>query len=161
MASEIVYRYPADGARPPVTVIWRDGGLWAPRPVGFPEGVNHRRAALIIGDKGVLAHDAYGNNPHLYPESLMEAAAKVPQKYPRIPGELHAMNFANAIKTHGKATSDFEYASRLTENMLLGVVALKTGQGIPIGNDGATGTITNHAAANQHLSREYRAGWKV
>ena len=160
-AMEVVYRYPADGSRPAVTVFWRDGGLWAPRPLGLADGVNHRRAAIIVGDKGVLMHDAYGNNPHLYPESLMEAAAQVPQKYERVPGELHAMNWVHAIKNHGKATSDFEYASRLTENMLLGIVAVRTGQGIQIRYDGETGTIANNAAANQLLSREYRRGWSI
>jgi len=160
-AMEVVFRYAASGTRPAVTVYWRDGGLWAPRPEGLPEGVNHRRAAIIVGDKGILMHDAYGNNPRLYPESLMEMAASVPQTHARVPGELHAMNWADAIRNHRKATADFEYTSRLTENMLLGIVALRTGQGVQIQYDPATGTVTNTAAANQYLSREYRKGWSL
>ena len=158
-AMEVVYRYAAEGTRPAVTVFWRDGGLWAPRPLGLPDGVNHRRAAIIVGDKGVLMHDSYGNNPVLYPESLMDAAAKVPQKYERVPGQLHAMNWVDAIRRHRKATSDFEYASRLTENMLLGIVAIRTGQGVQIRYDGTTGSIPGNAAANALLSREPRRGW--
>ena len=160
-AMEVVFRYPASGARQPVTIYWRDGGLWAPRPQGLPDGVNHRRAAIIIGDKGILMHDAYGNNPQLFPESLREAAAKVPEKYARVPGELHAMNWANAIRNRTKATADFEYTSRLTENMLLGIVALRTGQGVQIKYDGQTGMVTNNPAANQYLTREYRRGWTL
>jgi predicted dehydrogenase len=160
-AMEVVYRYADDGSRPAVTVYWRDGGLWAPRPVNLPDGVNHRRAAIIVGDKGVLMHNSYGNNPQLYPESLQEEASKVPQKYERVPGELHAMNWVDAIRNHKKATADFEYASRLTENMLLGIVAVRTGQGVQIRYDGHSGTVLNNAAANQLLSREYRRGWSL
>ena len=160
-AMEVIYRYAAEGTRPGVTVYWRDGGLWAPRPVNLPDGVSHRRAAIIVGDKGVLMHNSYGNNPQLYPESLMEAAAKVPRKYERIPGELHAMNWIHAIRSHGNATSDFEYASRLTENMLLGIVAIRAGQGVQIRYDGQSGTVVNNAAANQFIAREYRQGWSL
>ena len=127
----------------------------------LPEGVSHRRSAIIVGDKGVLMHDAYGNNPQLYPESLREAAAKVPQQYERVPGQLHAMHWADAIRNHRKANSDFEYSSRLTENMLLGIVAVRTGQGVQIRYDGASGTVTNNAAANQYLKREPRRGWEI
>ena len=42
-----------------------------------------------------------------------------------------------------KASSDFEYASRLTETMLLGIVALKTGYGRQIKYDGEAGKVTN------------------
>ena len=160
-AMEVVYRYAADGSRPAVTVYWRDGGLWAPRPANLPDEVSHRRAAIIVGDKGVLMHNSYGNNPRVYPDSLMEVASKLPQKYERVPGELHAMNWIHAIRNHGKATSDFEYASRITENMLLGIVAIRTGQGVQIRYDGETGTVVNNTSANQFLSREYRRGWSL
>ena len=91
----------------------------------------------------------------------MEAASKVPQTYARVPGELHAMNWVDAIRNHTKATADFEYTSRLTENMLLGIVAVRTGQGVQIRYDGHSGTVLNNAAANQLLSREYRRGWSL
>jgi hypothetical protein len=116
---------------------------------------------MIIGDKGILLHDTYGMEPRLYPESLMEAAAAVPKKYPRVPGQRHAVNWVDAIRTGAKAVSDFEYASRVTETMLLGIVAARTGAGVPIHYDGATGTVRNNAAANQFLTREYRAGWSL
>jgi hypothetical protein len=45
--------------------------------------------------------------------------------------------------------------------MLLGVAALKTGQGVRIEYDGTTGRITNNDAANAHLRRVYREGWTL
>ena len=108
-------------------------------------------------------HETYGKNPRLFPESLMEAAAKVPQKYERIETDkqepLHRQNWAKACKGQAKSTSPFEYASKLTETMLLGIVALKTGQGVQLSYDGEKGEVTNLKEANQYLHREYRKGW--
>ncbi len=50
---------------------------------------------------------------------------------------------------------------RLTETMLLGVVALRTGQGKRIDYDGEAGKITNVSQANQYLRREPRKGWVI
>ena len=72
---------------------------------------------------------------------------------------LHRQNWAKACKGQAKSTSPFEYASKLTETMLLGIVALKAGQGVPIRYDGEKGEITNVKEANQYLHREYRKGW--
>ena len=52
-----------------------------------------------------------------------------------------------------------KYAARLTEVMLLGVVALKAGRKIEY--DGANMRVTNVAAANQYLERAPRPGWSL
>jgi predicted dehydrogenase len=168
LATQVVYHFPARGSQPPVRMIWCDGGLMAPRPDLLPENVPLQRGGgvIIIGEKGILMHETYGKNPRLYPESLMEAAAKVPKKYERIETNerkdaLHRLNWAKAAKGQGKATTPFEYASMLTETMLLGIVALRTGQGKQIRYDGEAGKITNVAEANQYLHREYRKGWSL
>ena len=86
LAMEVVYRFPARGVQPPVTMTWRDGGLMPGRPDLLPESVTLQRGGggLLVGEKGILLHDTYGRNPRLYPESLMEAAKAVPQKYERV-----------------------------------------------------------------------------
>jgi len=124
---------------------------------------------IFIGDKGILVHGTYGANPKIYPASLMEVAAKVPKTYPRIETSgtgmnaeaKHRMNWINAIKGKEKATCPFEYAGRLTETMLLGVVAMRAGQSKVIRYDGEAGKITNSDMANQYLQREYRKGWTL
>ena len=50
---------------------------------------------------------------------------------------------------------------QLTETMLLGVVAMKTGQSKKIYYDGEKGQITNNSDSNQYLQREYRKGWSL
>lgn len=166
LSSKIIFRFPARGAQPPVTLTWTDGGLMAERPELLPDDVPliAEGGVIYVGEKGILLHGTYGANPKLYPASLMEAAAKVPKKYERVPiGDnkqaLHRMNWANAIKGKEKASSPFEYAAPLTETMLLGVVAMKTGQGKKIIYDGEKGQITNVPDANQYLQRNARQGW--
>jgi predicted dehydrogenase len=168
LVTQAVYHFAARGNQPPVRMIWCDGGLMAPRPDVLPENVPLERGGgvIIIGSKGILMHETYGKNPRLFPESLMEEASKVPQKYERIETDerknpLHRQNWAKACKGQAKATCPFEYASKLTETMLLGIVALRTGQGVQIRYDGEKGEVTNVKEANQYLHREYRKGWSL
>jgi predicted dehydrogenase len=171
MGSHIVYHFAARGKQPPVTLTWYDGGLMPARPDVLPDDVqlDGGGGAIFIGEKGILVHGTYAANPKLYPQSLMEVAAKVPKTYFRVEksGEgqfaqaKHRMNWINAIKGKEKATCPFEYASRLTETMLLGVVAMKVGQSKKIYYDGEKGQITNNSDANQYLQREYRKGWTL
>jgi len=166
------YGFPARGDRPAVRLSWFDGGLMPRRPGQLPETeivegkevplqLNPEGGVVFFGEKGVLMHETYGSKPRLFPESLMEAAKSVPQKYPRIEGGSHHMNWVRACKGLEKATSPFEYASLLTETMLLGMVALRTGQGRKIVYDGARMEVTNVPEANQYLTREYRPGWEL
>jgi predicted dehydrogenase len=161
LATQVVYRFAARGSQPPVKMTWFDGGLMAPRPDVLPDNVILDRGGgvLILGEKGVLSHQTYGSSPKLYPESLMEEARKVPQKYERI-NTGHRINWAQACKGQAKASTPFEYATRLTETMLLGVVALRTGYGRLIRYDGEAGKVTN-ADVEHLLSREYRKGWSI
>lgn len=170
LATQVIYKFPARGSQPPVTITWNDGGLMPPRPELLPDDVPLDRGGgvIFIGEKGILTHRTYGSDPKVYPASLMEVAAKVPKTFPRIEtneeaqrSAKHRMNWAKAIMGKEKNTCPFEYASRLTETMLLGVVAMRAGQGKRIYYDGVAGRVTNNADANQYLQREYRKGWSL
>ena len=115
---------------------------------------------IFVGQRGILMHETYGQNPQIFPLSLREEADRVPETYPRIP-DSHEMNWAKAAMGTGQATSPFEYATPLTETMLLGLVALRAGQGRKIHYDGAAMSVTNVPEANQYLHREYRDGWSL
>jgi len=45
--------------------------------------------------------------------------------------------------------------------MLLGIVALRTGQGKKLLYDGENMRVTNITEANQYLTRARRAGWAI
>ena len=158
LATQTFYEFPARGKMPPVRITWYDGGLLPRKPEELgEEELNKGGGALIVGSKGKLLHDTYGAKPRLLPKSLHESYGKPPQKLPRILGEDHEMNWVDAAKGNAEASCPFEYAARLTEVMLLGVVALRAGKKIIY--DGPNMRVTNVPQANDSLRREYREGW--
>lgn len=162
LAMTATYEFPARGDRPPVRMHWSDGGLLPPRHEMLPPDVelDPTGGVLYAGENGILLHETYGRNPTVYPESAAEAAEQVPESLPRIEDE-HEMNWAKACKGEAEPTSPFEYAAPLTEVMLLGIVALRAGQGRTIHYDAQNMTITNVPEADHLLTREYRPGWEV
>jgi predicted dehydrogenase len=162
ISTSVHYQFAARGSQPPVKLHWTDGGILPSRPDRLPDDVDLKSegGVIFVGEKGLLLHGTYGSNPQLYPRSLMEQAALVPKTIPRIAWS-HELNWAKAIRGEAKTSSPLEYAARLTETMLLGLVALRAGQGKKILYDGERGLITNNPDANQYLTREYRAGWAI
>jgi predicted dehydrogenase len=162
IATSVHYQFAARGEQPPVKLHWTDGGILPFRPDGLPDDVDLQSdgGVVFVGEQGLLVHGTYGKNPQLYPRSLMERAALVPKSIPRIEWS-HELNWAKAIRGEAAASSPLEYAARLTETMLLGLVALRAGQGQKILYDGERGQITNLPEANQYLTRNYRAGWAI
>jgi hypothetical protein len=132
------------------------------RPDVLPADVELERmgGVIFVGERGILMHETYGRNPRIWPEGLMEEAAEVPQTYARIE-DSHEMNWARACKGETRATSPFSYGAPLTEVMLLGIVALRAGQGFRMHYDAEKMRVTNSEEANSFLTREYRAGWSL
>jgi predicted dehydrogenase len=161
-AMTVHYEFAARGDMPPVKMSWYDGGLMPPRPDYLPDDIVLDRSGggFFVGTKGIILYATYGNNPRLFPATLSEDAARIPQSVPRI-AVSHEINWANAIMKKAEPSSDMAYAAKLTETMLLGIVALRTGQGVKIAYDAANMRVTNNADANQYLQREYRAGWSL
>ncbi len=154
----IFYEFPARGSMPPVKLTWYDGGLMPPKPEELgDEELIKEGGAILVGSKGKLMHNTYGAHPRLLPQSLQESVGNPPEKLARIPGEEHELNWVDAAKGKTQTASPFEYAAKLTEVMLLGVVALKAGK--KIAYDSTNMRVTNVADANQYLSRQYRQGW--
>jgi hypothetical protein len=163
------YVFPATRAvgrtpgRPAVTMYWYDGGLMPPRPPFLPDDVTLPRVdggGVFVGERGILVYETYGNNPTIYPKELAARAERVPKTVPRIEVP-HEVNWVKACKGEATASCPFDYAAPLTEVMLLGIVALRAGPGQKIVYDAQNMNVTNSAAADAHLTREYRAGWTL
>jgi hypothetical protein len=68
--------------------------------------------------------------------------------------------WVNACKDPSKKTCcDFDYHTRMIEQMILGLIAYRVGAELQY--DGATGKVTNHDEANTLLKRTYREGWAL
>ncbi|MEM7789288.1 MAG: Gfo/Idh/MocA family oxidoreductase, partial [Bacteroidota bacterium] len=170
LATVTTYRF--DGTGPeagraasegPIPMTWYDGGLLPPTPASAPDGfvLDPNGGVLYVGDRGVLVHETYGQRPRFLPvepggdgDALAEAARAVPRTLPRIEAA-HEVNWAEAIRDGGTASSPFDYGAHLNEIMLLGVAAMWAGQPLAVSPDGA---ITNHPAGERLLTRTYRAG---
>ncbi len=157
-ATTTYYEFAARGRQPAVKMTWYDGGLLPPKPVEMgEEALNPGGGTLVIGTKGKLLYETYGAKPRLLPKSLHDSVGTPARTLTRIPDELHEMNWVEAAKGHVPASSPFEYAAKLTEVMLLGIVSLRAGKKLVY--DGANMRVTNDADANEFLTRVPREGW--
>lgn len=166
MATFVQYEYPAVGKRGPVKLFWYDGGLMPPRPALLPDDApmtnpgSDGGGGVFVGEKGIMFYETYGNKPRIYPESISLKADKVKVTLPRITVS-HEQNWIAAAKGEAKASSPFSHAAPLTETMLLGIAALRAGQGRKVIYDGPGMRIVNIPEANQYLTRVYRKGWEL
>ncbi|MEX2273096.1 MAG: Gfo/Idh/MocA family oxidoreductase [Vicinamibacterales bacterium] len=165
-ATTTYYQFPARGDKPAVRLTWYDGDVTPPTPDELGDGkLNAEGGILFIGSKGKMLQDTYGLRPRLLPASLHDSTPVPKQVLPRIPNGMsggHEMNWIESIQGKQKISSPIEFAARLTEVMLLGIVALRAGAKIHY--DAANMRITNTPPPdgpnyNSFLTREYRTGW--
>ena len=91
-------------------------------------------------------------------EARMKDYKRPDKSIPRSVG--HHKEWIEACKNPSlKTACDFEYSGNMIEQLLLGLVAYRTGKKLVY--DGATGKVTNSSEANALLSRKYRAGWTL
>jgi hypothetical protein len=148
-----------------VKLVWYDGKTDKGSNLPSSEAVHGLKlkqgqsGMLIVGSKGMMfSPDDYGEKQDwMTLEGKKMEVTKPEPSLPRSPG--HYKEFVNACKGGKPCLSNFDYAAVLTEAILLGVVALKSGKKIEY--DAEQGKVTNEASANQFLAREYRKGWEL
>lgn len=157
-ASVVHYEFAARGNKPPVHLIWYDGGLKPPRPEGMEDGKELGVDGLIFeGEKGVIMSGFTGQNPHLVPESEMAHFNPPPQTIPSSIG--HYNEWIRACKGGEAAPCNFDWGAPLTEIVLLGNVALRTKR--KLNWDGTNGRFIGDDDANAFIQEPYRAGWTL
>jgi hypothetical protein len=135
---------------------------------------------IMIGEKGVITCDAYGEDPKLYRKG--EPVVKGEKVKVLEPEFGHQRQWVDACKAgfnsaeHKSLTSSFDYSGPLTETVLMGNIAIRsymlteaTGnrrRSNYIGRkkllwDGENMKINNLEAANQYVGRTYRKGWEL
>ena len=149
-----------------VKLYWYDGGLMPPRPAMLPDNVpmtnpgSDGGGGIFVGEKGIMFYETYGNGIRIFPEAVSKKATALPKTLPRITVS-HEMNWVAAAKGEAKASSPFSLAAPLTETMLLGIAAIRAGQGVKLLYDAPNMAFTNMPEANKFLTREYRKGWEL
>jgi len=160
-AAVIKMEFPARGGRPPVEYTWSDGGLLPPAPpeLEAARALNLEAGTLLYGSKATVLCSFYYESVRIIPEARMRELnpSLPPRSLPRVEGGPFA-EWLRAIKGEGPAPgSQFDYSGPLTETVLLGNVALRTGRRIEW--DSANLRVTNLPEANRFLAKEYRPGW--
>jgi predicted dehydrogenase len=147
------YHFPAGKHHGPLPLTWYDGGK---RPeLADKLKLDWRNGVLFVGSKGMLVAD-YGRRK-LLPEAQF-AGFEPPA--PFISNSVgHHQEWINACKTGSPTTCNFAYGSVLTETVLLGNVAYRTGQRLEW--DGPHLKVKNTAQAGNYLGTEYRGGWEL
>ena len=115
------------------------------------------------GTQGVLFVDRGGYDFRPDPERV--GGETVPSSRPAAKGETsaqhypHVQNFLDCVKSRQKPNSDVEIGHRSSSACQLGNVALRSGQKITW--DAKTERVTDVAAANAWLKKEYRKPWSL
>jgi predicted dehydrogenase len=156
--SIVRYQFPARGDRPPVSLAWYDGGrLPAAELLDGKPPAEGSSGSVFVGAKGrlLVLHGRGGYK--LLPERDF-TEFKVPA--PTLPRPVsHHREWIDACKTGSPTGTEFGYASALTETVLLGNVALHSGQ--TISWDAANIRANNGSLDDPYIRREYRAGWSL
>ncbi|MFI5187583.1 MAG: Gfo/Idh/MocA family protein [Chitinophagales bacterium] len=160
-ACSVRFKYPANGSRPPIDLVWYDGGMRPPIPI---ELLNDNKelpaeAMMFVGDKGKILAGFNVQNPQIISGTKMEKPAtnnkdnrnQVQQTSQALP------LFVDACKTGKQYPGNFSEAEYLTEAINLYAVALRAKSLLKY--DATNHAITNVPGANKYLSREYRQGW--
>ena len=163
--SIIKFQFPERDGRAPVSLTWYDGGENLPKEKRVTkemlDGMNPSGSGLLlIGEKGSFySRNDYGAQHTLLPRDKFKDVEQPKQEMPHSPG--HFKEWVEAIETNDskKAFSNFGYAGKLTETVVLGVVALKAGGKIEW--DAEKMKVKNRPDCDKFIRRDYREGWSI
>ncbi len=184
-SSTLKFEFPERDGLVATNFYWYDGGNLPPDeileqlPASFQKRVADVRSgktdkktsgAVVVGTDGMIfSPDDYGKDFVVIRKGQTTTDFVTPeQTLPRIPYEgtndqRQKWEFVQSIKGDYKpgTMSNFGHAGRLTETMLVGILALRGEAGKRYEWDAKNLKCTNDAAINQFVQREYRDGWSL
>ncbi|MGB7329281.1 MAG: Gfo/Idh/MocA family oxidoreductase [Rubripirellula sp.] len=146
------YKYPKRGDLAAVDLTWYDGDQ-------CPKEVAGERVpgsgVMFVGSEGNLF--ASYTNYKLFPKEKFADFQPPPQTIPKSIG--HHAEWIAACKDGSPTTCNFDYSGALSESVLLGNVAYRTGKKLDW--NAAELKATNCPEADALIHKDYRAGWEV
>ena len=146
------YEFPARGKLPPVTFTWYDGNK-------TPQEVKGQRVpgsgVMFVGSAGMMFADYDGYR--LFPQEKFAGFTPPAPSIPRSAG--HYAEWIAACREGTPTTCTFDYSGPLSEAVLLGNVAYRTGKRIDW--DAATLEAAGCPEAAGLVRKQYRPGWEV
>ncbi|PAY19721.1 dehydrogenase [Rhodopirellula sp. SM50] len=181
-SSALMFEFPEREGLPACQFYWYDGGelpredLISKLPKRFQEQIAKQReggrktsGALVVGSKGmVFSANDYGAQFDILPQEDFKDYKNPEPWLPRIPfkagnDQRQKWEFVSTIKGEYEpgTMSNFGYAGRLTETILVGNLALRAGEGKRIEWDAKNLKSTNVPEVNEFVARDYRSGWEL
>jgi hypothetical protein len=148
----VKYEFPKRDGLSACRLTWYDGNR-------IPKEVAGQRVpgsgVMFVGSEGTMFAN-YGSYK-LFPREKFTGFQPPPKTIPSSIG--HHAEWIKACKDGSPTTCNFDYSGALTESVLLGNVAYRTGESLEW--DAAGLKATNCPVADQYIRKEYRAGWEV
>ena len=107
LASIVTYDFPEHEGRPPVRLVWYDGGLKPPRPKHLEGAGYPGEGTMYVGDEGIMLGST------VYPLDRGRKFRDVPKTLPRRPGTWE--EGIEAVRGGEPAGCNFNWAERITE----------------------------------------------
>lgn len=162
--SIVTFNFPARGRKPAVKLTWYEGPSVPAAPAGYDFGAPGGEGGMImIGENGGIWHDGMRpDSPMLYPKARWDeyrgaSGKRVAKTLPRTHG-IHR-DWVEAIKEGRKSCSDFSYSGPLTEAILLGTLAIRTGKTVKWNAEKLR--IADNPEAAELINPEARKGWRA
>ena len=155
----VTYDFPARGEMPPVKMTWYDGQNRPPEKVKEWELLpTWKNGVVFVGTEGRYLFADYTQR-RLFPARTFAQFQPPPKTIPDSVG--HHNEWVRACKANDptKTSCSFDYGGPLSETVLLGNVAFRTGKALEW--DAAKLRATNAPEAEKFLRREYRKGWEL
>ncbi len=157
---ETHFDIPKNKWRPAIKVAWYQGGAMPESPAPFVDLKKIGHGAMFEGTKGTLIADF--QNRILLPgrknADLSYYGRRESDKLLPVMSDFQK-EWLDACKGNLQTSCNFDYSGKMTEMMLLGLVAYRVGKKLDY--DGAAGRVTNVPEANELLKRQYRPGWTL
>jgi predicted dehydrogenase len=156
--SMLKINFAATAANPAITLHWYDGGKKPSRDLIGGRDVA-KNGAIVVGSKGTLYSIEWtGADWHLYPEAKFRNYAAAPKRFPRVKSHHH--DWVQACKGGHPTLCNFpEFASPLTEIMLLGALAQRLGKDIQW--NAKQMQAEDCPEAESFIRRPYSKGWEL
>ncbi len=157
---EMTFTHPANSWRPGITVSWFQGGMMPNSPRDYIDLRRIDHGAMFKGTRGFLISTFDSHFIIPFGQEADMTYYKPRSKEQLLPPVGHFQEeWIRACKGNLKTSCDFDYGGTMIEQMMLGLVAYRTGKKLDY--DGATGKVTNCDEANALLGRKYREGWTL
>lgn len=172
-ASIVRFRFAARGTRPPLDLVWYEGGMRPPTPDEMAEDGREMtpEGLMFVGDGGKIVSGFRLDGAQLVPGKRWAQfqGPKPPAAAPAGSGGARGRSgsdpsrglaeFVAAVRERRQSSASFLVSGAFSETANLAAVALRAGRKVIY--DSAAMKITNVPEANVHLTREYRQGWEL